>query len=76
MKRLINAMRKAGYTWFRITLNGCNGWILEVREDIRRSNWPALWDVCEQLGIGRGGGGTLWKQVRDFRGIKGQAVNL
>ncbi len=59
-------MRLFGYSWFCVIRVPGSGWEVVVRErryDAR--NWPALWHVCEALGVARGCGGGMYQQIKN-----------
>ena len=58
-------MRLFGYTWFSVRNNGASGLEVTVRENCPDANeWPAVWQVCNKLGVGWGCGNDMSHQLK------------
>jgi hypothetical protein len=58
-------MKLFGYTQFEVRDGGPYGFevvVTEHRQDA--SGWPALWLVCDKLGISQGCGGRYYRQIK------------
>jgi hypothetical protein len=58
-------MKLFGYTQFTVchAMGGLDVTVHELIYDA--AGWPALWAVCDKLGVGRGCGQRYYHQIKD-----------